>query len=141
MAYAQNYTSLVSSIVTYTNQGSDQVFISTLPQMILFAQRQIARELKILGLEKYVLGTFVANEGVIAKPTLWLQTLSIRYGGKAGAVYQVNVTNQGDGYHFPPVVTGGTGTQFQAFVQDGKLTQIGVVAGGTGNASSFPLTI
>lgn len=141
MAYQQTYTSLLSDITTYTNQGSNPVFANALPQIVLFAQRQIARELKILGLEKYVLGTFTATEGVITKPSLWLSTNSIRYGGKAGVTYAVNVTAGGSGYGVPPVVTGGAGTSFQAFVQGGQVTHIGVVDGGSGNASTYPLTI
>lgn len=141
MAYQQTYSALVNDIVTYTNQGDNQVFANTLPQIILFAQRQIARELKILDLQKYVLSTFTPSEGVIAKPTLWLQTLSMRYGGKNGMTYSVQITDPGIGFNFPPIVTGGTGTQFQAFVQGGQITNIGVVAGGTGNPPSYPLTI
>jgi hypothetical protein len=141
MAYQQTYSSLIQDITTYTNQGGSDVFAAQLPQIVLFAQRQIARELKILGLERYIIGTFTANEGVVPKPTLWLNTNSMRYGGKAGAVYSVQVTAGGSGYQFPPIVTGGTNTSFQAFVQGGQLTQVGIISGGNSNMANVPLTI
>jgi hypothetical protein len=141
MAYVQTYDSLVNDVTTYTNQGSNQVFAATLPQIILFAQRRIARELKILGLEKYVLGTFTTQEGVIPKPTLWLSTNSIRFGGKSGVAYATEIINGGSGYLTPPTVTGGNLTAFQAFVQGGMVTQIGIVNGGAQNTQTFALTI
>lgn len=142
MAFTLTYNSLFETIQTYAEQNNNQRFIDNLPVFILFAQRRIAREVKILGMQIYIIGTFTASEGVIAKPSRWLNTIEMNYGGKAGTVYTTSITSPGTGYNFPPTITGGTGTQYQAFVQAGALTQIGIVDGGTDNdPGPFALTI
>jgi len=142
MTFAMTYGELATDIQVYAERTNDARFIAAIPTFVLFAQRRIARELKILGMQEYVTNTFTATEGVMAKPKRWLQTISMNYGGQNGVVYRADVTNPGSGYQFPPLITGGNGTTFLGHLVNGALNQIGVVNGGTANLPGpFPLTI
>lgn len=133
-SFALTYNSLVTAIQSYTTQQNNTQFIANIPTFILFAQRRIAREIKILGLQEYVTSTFTATNGVIAKPSRWLQTIEMNLGAQAGTVYKTTITARGSLYQFPPTVTGPTGTTFQSFLVNGELNQIGIIDGGSGNA-------
>lgn len=148
MAFALTYTTLTEMVPDYCERLNDADFIARLPSLILFAQRRIAREIKILGMQEYVIGAFTAAEGVIAKPNRWLNTVSMSLGAGGGAAYAVTVDNsaQTEPYNFPPLVTDdisatGTGATYQAFVTNGVITQIAVKTGGSGYATSYPLVI
>lgn len=139
-AFALTYNSLVDLIQQYSNQQNNTQFTATIPTFVLFAQRRIAREIKILGLQEYVTSTFTATNGIIAKPSRWLQTIEMNLGAQAGAVYKTTITARGSFYQFPPTITGGTGTTYQSFIVNGELNQIGIVDGGSGNAAG-PLAL
>lgn len=148
MSFTLTYNSLVSAILVYTERESDTQFIAQLPQIILFAQRRIAREVKILGMQQYVNGTFTAANGIIAKPSRWLTTVSMNLGMGAGEVYSAVVDSAGDGlYNYPPAVTDGpsatgAGATYLAFVTNGVITQIAQQTRGAGyQPGGFALTI
>jgi hypothetical protein len=140
-SFVMTYTTLVQQIQAFAERENDADFNAAIPVFVLFAQRRIARELKLLGMQEYVTSTFTANSGVIVKPNRWLTTLEVNIGTSAGTVYRADVTNPGSCYFFPPTVTGGTGCTFQAYVTNQQLAQIGVVNGGAGNSGTFALTI
>jgi hypothetical protein len=147
MAFTLTYTSLVQTILSYAERQSDQQLIDRIPQLVLFAQRRIAREVKILGMQQYVQGTFTATNGIIAKPSRWLNTISMSLGMGAGQLYKVIVDNPGTLYNFPPQVTDGpsatgTGATYKAFVTNGLITQIVQDNPGTGyQPGGFTLVI
>lgn len=146
MAFTLTYTNLVAMILDYTERASDADFVARVPSLVLFAQRRIAREVKVLGLQQYVQATFTASSGIIAKPSRWLNTISMSLGMGQGQVYAVTVDDGGTLYNFPPQVTDGpsatgTGAVYQAFVTNGVITQISG-SGGTGyNSGGFSLVI
>lgn len=125
MAFQMNYNTLVASVITYTENNSDSL-ANNMPILILFGQRRIAREMKTLGLQEYVLGNFQASQGVIAKPARWLQTISMNYGTGEGQINGAEITDPGTGFwQFPATVTVSAGSAaFQTFVTNGVLTQI-----------------
>lgn len=144
MAFTLTYDSLVDAILTYTERESDTQFIAQIPQLVLFGQRRIAREVKILGMQQYVTGTFTASNGVIQKPARWLNTVSMQLAQGQGQVYKVIVDNGGTLYNFPPQVADGpsatgTGATYQSFVTNGIVTQIVPVipAGGIGSGAGY----
>lgn len=139
-SFALTYNSLVDLIQQYADQQNNTNFIDTIPTFVLFAQRRIAREIKILGLQEYVTSTFTATNGVIAKPSRWLQTIEMNLGAQAGTIYKTTITARGSLYQFPPTVTGPAGTEFASFIVNGELNQIGIVNGGSGNAAG-PLAL
>lgn len=147
MAFTLTYTSLLETMLSYTERQSDDQFIARLPQIVLFGQRRIAREVKILGLQQYVQSTFVASNGIIAKPSRWLNTISMSLGMGQGQVYAATVDDGGTLYNFPPAITDGpsatgTGAVYQGFVTNGILTQIGIATPGLGyNSGGFSLVI
>ena len=147
MSFVLTYTSLISNIQLYAER-TEANFVTALPQIVLFAQKRIARELKIAGLRAYATSTFNASTAVIQKPGRWLKTLSINFGTTAVQMAQpATITNGGAGYANPITVTstgGGFTTQptWQAFQVNGVITQIvPLTPGASGNGTGVTFTI
>lgn len=81
---AMTYTSLQATLKNYLERGStssqDPTFIAELPNLIGFAERTIATELKIEGFQNFVAGTFQAGVAVYDKPDRWRETVSWSFG-------------------------------------------------------------
>lgn len=134
MAEPTTYTGLLASIENYV-VATDAAFVAQAPTFILFGQKRIARELKILGLQTYVTGSFAASQGVVVKPDRWLETLSMNWGNGDDLIQSVTVVSGGAGYHEPLTFTtsGGTGSggSFQGSTLNGVITQVAVVSPGS----------
>lgn len=146
MAYVATYTTLLSSFLSYVERTDDARVEAEFPTFLLFAQRRIARECKILGLQKYATSTFTAANGVIQKPARWLKTLSINFGTSNGEAISTTVTAGGTEYANPLVITstgGGASTQatWRGFTVNGVVTQIVPLTRGVGYTSAPTLAI
>lgn len=73
------YNSLVNDIQGYCNRN-DQNFINAIPGFILLAHNAMCREIKDLGIEKYVVSTFTAGLAVYPKPGRWRTPITLNYG-------------------------------------------------------------
>lgn len=140
------YTTLVSALTRYVEREDDSAFEDQVPTFVLFAQKRIARELKILGLQQYNTSTFTANNGVVQKPSRWLKTISMNWGSSNGEATGATVTAGGSGYVAPVTVTstgGGFTTQptWSATVLNGVITQIVPLTPGVGGTSAPTITI
>lgn len=94
MAYTMSYASLLVDARRYLERGdatTDPIVYAQLPRLIAFAEKRIARELKIQLLEQYVYWTMQADVAVYQKPDLWRETKSLKYG--------VNATAAATGYN------------------------------------------
>lgn len=140
MPVSMTFTTLKEDIRDYIERGytqaTDPTVYDYIPKAIGQAERKIARELKVLGFQKAVVSTLVANQSVYAKPDRWRETISINYGSGIGSVYTVTVTAGGSGYWSPPDVTfsgggSGTGAAATAILLNGSVTQIAVTDGGS----------
>lgn len=83
MATALTYDSLLNSVLpAYLERGSanDGQVRDQLPNIIGWAQRRIARELKITGFQIAVTGVMTTNMAVYPKPERWRQTISMNFG-------------------------------------------------------------
>lgn len=79
---AMTYNSLVNDIQTYL-QRTDAETIAKIPTFIFLAEHKATTDIKNLGLEQYVNGTFIAgvNGGaVIQKPGRWRRTITFNFG-------------------------------------------------------------
>jgi hypothetical protein len=144
MAEPTTYAGLVASIENYT-QRSDAQFVDQINTFILFGQKRIARELKILGLQTYVTGNFAASNGVVTKPARWLETISVNWGDGSGQMQSVTVGSGGTLYHEPVNIysTGATaaGVTFSVLTLNGVITQVAVNNPGSGLTATSPPTL
>lgn len=144
MAEPTTYNGLVASIINYV-QRSDTQFTDQIDTFILFGQKRIARELKILGLQTYVTGNFAANQGVIVKPARWLETISVNWGNGSGQMQSVTVAAGGTRYQEPVTIssTGATaaGVTFSVLTLNGVITQVAVSNPGSGLTATNPPTL
>lgn len=82
---AMTYDSLVQNLKDYL-QREDTETINNIPNFIFFAQQKACSDIKNIGLELYVNGTFVPGVdggAVIPKPGGWRRTISFNYGSGA----------------------------------------------------------
>lgn len=145
MSFVMTYTTLVSSFKNYVERDDDDLD-AEIPTFVLFAQKRICRELKILGLEQYATSVFTASNGVIVKPSRWLRTISVNWGSTNGQATSATVTAGGTGYKEPLTISssgGGASTQatWQGYVTNGVVTQIVPLTPGVGYTSAPTLTI
>lgn len=81
---SMTFDSLKTTLQNYLERGSsasqDPIFIAELPNLINFAERRIAQELKIQGFINYVSGTFQSGTAVYDKPDRWRDTVSWSFG-------------------------------------------------------------
>lgn len=76
---AMTYNTLVNEVLDYLNRA-DATVVANVPNFIYQAEQRIARESKTLGIESYVVSTFIPGTAVYAKPSLWRRNLSLNYG-------------------------------------------------------------
>lgn len=75
MAYVLTYNSLYNSIKEYVER-SNPSFLELIPQFIMIAQRQLARDLKIVGLKVAVTGNLIPGNQLLQKPNRWANDTS-----------------------------------------------------------------
>jgi len=88
MADVMTFTSLRSELADAFERGQsstvDPIVWDEIPRCINRAERRIAREIKVQGLQETAAGSLTANVAVVAKPTRWRQTISINFGSGSG---------------------------------------------------------
>jgi hypothetical protein len=87
---SMTYATLKEQLLQYLNRQSDDDTINQIPNFISQAEQRICRESKNIGLESYVVGTFIPTVSVYQKPARWRRSLSFNYGSGVGN----NVRNQ-----------------------------------------------
>lgn len=145
-AIALTYASLLTLVPDYLERQTDESLIDFMPTAILFAQRRIAREVKVLGMQKYVVSTFSATNGVIDKPAGWLQTLSMNFGTGSGWCISCAVNDGGEDYVAPLTLTasgGGftTSPTFSGVLVNGVVTQVVPATPGVGGTGDFEVVV
>jgi len=92
MPATMTFASLQSDLQNYLERGTvlDPVVYAQLPELINFAERRIARELKVLGFVIAADFSMQAGLAVYAKPDRWREIISINCGSSATS----NVRNQ-----------------------------------------------
>ena len=63
---------------------SDPLVYAEIPKCINRAERRIARDIKVQGLQETATGAFATGVSVVDKPTRWRQTISINFGNGTG---------------------------------------------------------
>lgn len=91
MPAAMTYSSLFTDVQRFLERGyvNDPQVFAEIPNLINWAERDIATKLKILGNLIVLTDTLVAGTSVYAKPDRWRATASINYGASDGAVVPV----------------------------------------------------
>lgn len=89
MPQAMTFNSLRDDVRNYLERGAsaatDPIVYEQIPKLINFAERRIAREIKIQGFQTVVTTAMQAGIAVIAKPDRWRETVSINIGTGAGS--------------------------------------------------------
>lgn len=75
MAFVLTYDSLTQQIQSYC-QRYDLDFVAQIPAFITYGLTQISKDLEILGEVQVVQGTFIANNPVLRKPSLWINNVN-----------------------------------------------------------------
>lgn len=90
MATAMTFNSLLTDLRRYLERGSsaDTEVFAQLPSLINLAERNIARDLEILGTQNVVIsapptGGLIAGTSVYQKPDRWRSTISMNFGSGA----------------------------------------------------------
>lgn len=83
MAFVLTYDSLTNSVLKYLERH-DLSLESQIPLFIMLGERRAARDLKILGLKIAIIDNLIVGEGVVAKPTRWLNDSSFNIGINVG---------------------------------------------------------
>jgi hypothetical protein len=83
MAEVMTYDSLVSDIESYLER-TDADTVAQIPRFIMLAENTLATELKILGFQIPVIGSFAINQPTISKPAYWKDTISFNYTDASG---------------------------------------------------------
>jgi len=88
MPVAMTFQSLRDDVRNYLERGAsaatDPIVYEQIPKLINFAERRIARDIKIQGFQTVVTTAMQAGIAVIAKPDRWRETVSINIGTGAG---------------------------------------------------------
>lgn len=88
MPAGMTFDTLKEEVGRYLERGitdeTDQPFAVQLPYLVNTAERRIARDLKIQGLQNTVVSNFVAGTSVYAKPDRWRETISMNFGSGTG---------------------------------------------------------
>jgi len=93
MAYAMTYDSLLVDLRRYLERGftlqDDPYVYEQLPRLVTFAERRIARDLKIQGFIVAATTTFTNGTSTYQKPDRWRDTISmtINNGGQLDPIY------------------------------------------------------
>jgi hypothetical protein len=93
MPTTMTFQSLQNDMQAYLERGTvnDSIVFNQLPELINFAERRIATELKVVGFLVPSVFTMQANLAVYAKPDRWRQTVSLNV---ASAATGTSVRNQ-----------------------------------------------
>ena len=83
MAESMTYTSLVTDMESYLERTDSRV-IAQIPRFIMLAENVVATELKILGFQDVVTGTFTINGPTLPKPAYWRDVISFNYTNASG---------------------------------------------------------
>ena len=73
------YNSLVAQILDYLDR-TDDATIAEVPNFIYQAEQRISREVKNIGVEVYVAGSFTIGQNVLTRPARWRKSISFNYG-------------------------------------------------------------
>lgn len=88
MADVMTFTTLRDELSDAFERGqsstSDPLVFNEIAKCINRAERRIARDIKVQGLQETVTGSFASGVSVVAKPTRWRQTISINFGNGTG---------------------------------------------------------
>lgn len=81
------FDSLKHDMQAYLERGTvvDSIVYAQLPSLINFAERRIARELKVQGFQRAVTTTLEAGMPVYPKPDRWRETISVNVQSAAGS--------------------------------------------------------
>lgn len=71
-----NYSTLLTDVTSYLERPEDSALQEQLPRLVMLAENRIATDLRILGTQKVVQGTFSVGASVLAKPAFWRKTVS-----------------------------------------------------------------
>lgn len=89
MPQAMTFNSLRDDVRNYLERGAsaatDPIVYEQIPKLINFAERRIARDIKIQGFQTVVTTSMQSGIAVIAKPDRWRETVSINIGTGAGS--------------------------------------------------------
>jgi hypothetical protein len=88
MAYVLTYSKLFTDIQDYVER-KDPTFLSKIPLFIMFGERRIARDLKILGLKVFITDNLLVGQQTLTKPNRWLTTSTFNIG--TGTNFNVRV--------------------------------------------------
>jgi hypothetical protein len=82
MPVSMTFNSLQSDLQNYLERGTvlDPIVYAQLPELINFAERRIARELKVVGFIVPATFTLQAGLAVYAKPDRWREMISLNVG-------------------------------------------------------------
>jgi hypothetical protein len=78
------YTGLYDAILQFAERVGDTSLEDQIPNIISRAEDRMARDLKILGVTRYVTGTMVAGTSVYQKPADWRETARFNFGTNVG---------------------------------------------------------
>lgn len=78
------YNGLVDAILAFAERADDTSLIAQVPNIISRAEDRLARDLKILGIVRYVTSAMVAGTSVYQKPTDWRETARFNFGTNVG---------------------------------------------------------
>lgn len=96
------YNSLVLQIKAETERtdtnASGTAFVDQIPNFIMFSEQRICRDSKSLLIEQYMVGAFVPDNSVFAKPGRWRRSITLNIG--TGTNYNTVVTLQLRSYEF-----------------------------------------
>ncbi len=88
MADVMTFTSLRNELADAFERGQssaiDPITYDEIPRCINRAERRIARDIKVQGLQETATGSFADGVAVVTKPTRWRQTISMNFGNGSG---------------------------------------------------------
>lgn len=71
------YNTLLTTVPAYSERPNDAALLAQMPQIILFAESELAADLRILGNELLATGNLTVNSPLLARPAFWHSTLSL----------------------------------------------------------------
>ena len=84
MPQAMTFNSLRDDVRNYLERGAsiatDPIVYEQIPKLINFAERRIARDIKIQGFQTVVTATMQSGVAVMPKPDRWRETISMNLG-------------------------------------------------------------
>ena len=90
MPQAMTFQSLRDDVRNYLERGAsaatDPIVYEQIPKLINFAERRIARDIKIQGFQTVVTSTMQTGVAVMPKPDRWRETISMNVGTGTGSV-------------------------------------------------------